>query len=392
MLSSADVALIEKRLKPSVLEANKVLLTARELAAACHGFANETDIEAGLGKLDLRVVCRVHNKDIGTPFKSYAAIGCELYDALQQCVSGHMPVVCPWQRNDAAASTKEAESAAMRQLAVGGRRLTFESFKKELGRKQIEVGSRVRKIHEDSSKADFEVLAITETGTTIKLVDTQEEPRTIENMSFLDGYQMKKVERIVIKDIAEFGNAMESKLWVTMQLKALAGHAMEAAWKRFYSKMKVKVQLSPRTVIATKAFSAGELTLLAVSANIIVADEKQKLPPGALKLEYQVVEGTAPELKVAISPSINLDVEKTHVFAVPYFCVKRSADYAGANLVYGHIEQKVAVNGRTLMCWIPCFTNDRDVVRDGEVAVYAKATMSDAVTDADQAKKRARKG
>ena len=129
-----------------------------------------------------------------------------------------MPVVCPWQRNAAAASTKEAESAAMRQLAVGGRRLTFESFEKELGRKQIEVGSRIRKIHEESSNADFEVLAITETGTTIKLVDTQAEPRTIENMSFLDGYQqMKKVELIVIRDMAEFGNALETKLWVTMQ-------------------------------------------------------------------------------------------------------------------------------------------------------------------------------
>ena len=142
LLNSVDISAMEGRLHAQVLEGCKVLQAARDVASACNGCVDSAIVAKELGLIDLRVVMRLHGKDKSKKFSSFGHIGYEFFEALKKGVSS-MPCECPWAA-PASAKTEQASAASeMRELAVGGAYLTFETVVRELAVKGIQEGSFV---------------------------------------------------------------------------------------------------------------------------------------------------------------------------------------------------------------------------------------------------------
>ena len=141
LLNSADITAMEGRLKAQVTEACKVLRSAREVAAACKEHVDQAIIAKELGLLDLRVVMRVHGKEKGKKYESFGHIGFVFFQALRKVAGSALPCASPWSAPVSATTAQESGSREMRELAIGGGSLTFETVVRELASKGIKQGS-----------------------------------------------------------------------------------------------------------------------------------------------------------------------------------------------------------------------------------------------------------
>lgn len=377
LLTSGDIHAIEEKLKPTVLECEALLRTARNIADACREVLDDSLVEKELGELDLHAVMRTHKKD--HPIKKFASfndIGFAFYEALRNAQTDStraLPVICPWQEPSRTIDKTGRQGIQLRQLAVGGRSLTFASFLDELKSKSIEVGSHVASIKDKAAHQKYEVVKISAEGTQIKLVDGKcsTAPRQINNMLFLDGYKKVGKAEIQWHLLSSLGDAASTKAWRLDEVKSALRFAMVQAWKRMSPKL--QIQSSPKSVFAEQYYSAGQLRLVAFSTSLIQYEAKK--PGGSVEIAYSEDTGDSLSIKFAIASTLNLDIknkEKKALFVVPFFIVKRVVDKSEANMTLSTTKETVKVGSRSFSVEVPCLENLVSIGKHVELCVYCK--------------------
>ena len=107
-----------------------------------------------------------------------------------------------------------------------------------------------------------------------------------------------------------------------------------------------------------------------------------RMPPGALEFGGDFMEGNR---RVGVQPYVNLDNNTKEVFAVPFWCVRRTPDMAGGNMDMGFHEEIV----KSWRVSIPIMINNSATIeKGGEIAIYTRGTRQ----QDDRPSKRARQG
>ena len=376
LLNSGDLHAIVDKCKAIVLECDTLLRTARNVADACRQVLDESVVEIALGELDLHGVLRVHKKEHPTKkFDSFNDIGFSFYEELrnaQKDPATPLPVICPWKAPNSRSTAGSKQGIQLRQLAIGGRSLTFESYLSELQKKSIVVGQHVVAVKDKTGEQKYEVVAIAPEGTSIKLVDGKAStaPRKINNMLFLDVY--KHVEKAVVEweSISSFPDACCSKIWMLEEVKSVLRLALVQAWKRVSPKL--RLSQSPKSVSTEQYYTANSLRLVALSTNLTQYEKKK--PSGSIEISYSDDTGDDTSFKIAVVSQLNIDRkdEKKELCAVPFFVVKRVTDKSEANMILTTTKESVKVGSRSFTVDVPCLENSVNIGKHGELFVYCK--------------------